>query len=98
MTVTKAKAKAKPKAAAKEKKAPVVKDTVNGVTRPKAGTATGRVWEIADALSKKTKKPIERKAVLEATAGEGINPATAATQYGRWRKYNGLEKEVRQAA
>lgn len=80
--------KAKEKAPAKDKP---VKDEQNGVVRPKTGTKTGRVWEIADELSKKAKKPASRKAVLEKTNGEGINSATAATQYGRWRKYHGLE-------
>jgi len=30
--------------------------------------------------------------VLEATKAEGINDATAATQYGRWCAFNGLTK------
>lgn len=68
----------------------VVKDTKNGITRPKEGTKTGRVWAISDALSAELKKPVGRKAVIDAATAEEINPSTAATQYGRWRKYNGL--------
>jgi len=87
---------AKPKANAKatEAAAPAekpVKDEQHGIVRPKTGTKTGRVWEIADELSKKAKKPASRKSVLEKTGAEEINGATAATQYGRWRKYHGLE-------
>lgn len=67
------------------------KDMKNGVTRPKGGTKTGRVWEIADAQSNALGSPALRAPVLETAIGEGINSATAATQYGRWRKYHGLE-------
>ena len=62
----------------------------NGVTRPGEGTVTGRVWEIADELSAQEGEPAKRGDVLKATEAEGINPATAATQYGRWRKFHGL--------
>ena len=41
-------------------------------------------------MSQKLGKPAGRKAVLDAATDVEINPATAATQYGRWRKYNGL--------
>lgn len=67
------------------------KDAKNGVTRPKSGTKTGRVWEIADAQSANRGKPALRKDVIAECVSEQINEATAATQYGRWRKYNGLE-------
>jgi len=66
----------------------------NGVTRPNGGTTTGRIWEISDSLSKSTCKAATRKDVLEAAAKEDINPSTAATQYGQWRKFNGLGKEA----
>jgi len=70
--------------------AAAIKDTQNGVTRPKAGTKTCRIWEIADSLSAQEGAPVARKKVLEAAMAEDINAATAATQYGRWRKYHGL--------
>ena len=73
-------------------KAPKIEQ--NGVSRPKAGTKTARVWEITDALSAQGGAPAARKDVLEAAGKEGINQATAATQYGRWRKFFGLGKEV----
>lgn len=87
-----AKAKATETEAAEEKAKPV-KDEQNGIPRPKAGTKTGRVWEIADELSAKKGEPAPRKEVLETANGEDINIATAATQYGRWRKYHGLAAE-----
>lgn len=62
----------------------------NGVTRPKPGTATGRVWEIADELSEAAGTPAPRGEVLKAFEAEGGNAATGATQYGRWRKFHGL--------
>lgn len=62
----------------------------NGITRPKSGTKTGLVWEIADKISAELQKPAPRKSVLEAAQKEDINVATATTQYGRWRKFNGL--------
>jgi hypothetical protein len=80
----------------KEKKTTAVaatKDIQNDVTRPKAGTKTGRIWEIADSLSAQENAPVARKRVLEAAMAEDINAATAATQYGRWRKYHGLGTE-----
>lgn len=62
----------------------------NDVTRPGPGTATGRVWEIADELSADIGEPAVRGDVLKVAESEGLNPATAATQYGRWRKFHGL--------
>ncbi len=65
------------------------RETANGVPHPGKGTTTGRVWEISDALTKKRSgKPALRKDVLASCEDEKINPATAATQYGRWRKFH----------
>ena len=69
---------------------PVAKDAKNGVTRPKAGTTTGRVWETADKMSEAAGEPAERKAIMEACVALGINKATVSTQLGNWRKYHGL--------
>lgn len=52
--------------------------------KPKAGSTTGRVWEIAEAMVKGDQLP-DRKAVIGACEGEGVNPATASTQYGKWK-------------
>jgi hypothetical protein len=69
-----------------------VKDEKNGVTRPGADSATGKVWKIADDLSAKAGQPAARKDVLAAAEKEGINVTTAATQFGRWCKYHGIKK------
>jgi hypothetical protein len=71
------------------------KDTKNGVTRPRAGTKTGKVWEASDSLSSKTGSPATRKDVIAECMESDINAATAATQYGRWRKYHDLKAEPR---
>lgn len=76
-----------------EKAAKIVQ---NGITRPATGTTTGRIWEIADNLS--TEGPAKRAPVLAQCKEEGINNATAATQYGRWRKFYGLGKEEKEVA
>lgn len=83
---------AAPTAPVAETKPPKAEKLIaNGVTRPGAGTKTGRVWEIADELSKAAGKPIAREAVMTQAKAEEINEATTATQYGKWRVYNGLK-------
>lgn len=82
----------KEKPAKAEKPAPAPKDEKNGVTRPKAGTATGNVWAIADDLSAKLKRPATRAEVMEKAVEAQINEATVATQYQRWRVYNDVPK------
>lgn len=74
--------------------ATVTKVAQNGVTRPKDGTTTCRVWEIADEISSKLGKPADRKAVIDQVHAEGINTSTGATQYGKWRKFHGLVGEA----
>lgn len=69
---------------------PVAKITANGVTRPKDGTTTGRVWAIADEISAKQQRPATRKEVIDQVHAEAINTSTGATQYGKWRKFFGL--------
>lgn len=77
--------------ATKDKKEVVKKDIKNGVTRPKADTTTGKVWDIADRLK-------TRAEVLAECKKRKINDATATTQFGKWRKYNGLEGRSKKAA
>lgn len=76
-------------------KAPKIEQ--NGVTRPKDGTTTGRVWAIADEISAKNGVPAERGDVIAAGKAEGINEATIATQHGKWRKFHGLKKLPKKA-
>ena len=96
-----AKNKAAPKPPAAEKapkppKAPKVeRPQSNGISQPKEGTTTGRIWSIADEISAKQKRPATRAEVLEKATAENINEATVATQYQRWRTFHGLEKQPR---
>jgi hypothetical protein len=78
---------------AKAEKAPrVPQEKQNGVVRPSAGTATGNVWAIAEALQKKAKGKVPtRKDVLDACEADGINAATAATQFGKWCRFHDLK-------
>lgn len=90
----KTEAAAAPAAAEAPAKTEVVKIAQNGVTRPKDGTTTGRVWSIADEISAKLGSPADRKAVIEQVVAEDINASTGATQYGKWRKFHGLVGEA----
>ena len=83
-------AKKKAAKAAKEA-AKIIRAVANGVTRPAAGTSTARIWQIADEISAKAKAPASRADVLKVAEAEGLNTATCATQYGRWRVFNGLK-------
>src|SRR5260370_11445023 len=62
----------------------------NGVTRPRAGTITGRVWEIADEVSKAFGNHDVRKEVIAKGLAAGINAATLQTQISEWRRFQGL--------
>ena len=86
----KAEREAKKKADAEAKAANKVESVKqHGVTRPNRGV-TLKVWEIADAISKAEKRPATRKEVTEKGEAEGLEVGTIHTQYGRWRKFNGL--------
>lgn len=58
-------------------------------TRPKPGSSTGRVWDIADAVLKKSKLDRAAKelrtAVIAQAVEQGINKNTASVQFGKWR-------------
>ena len=53
--------------------------------RPRAGTRTGRVWEVADEITHQGGRRASRREVVERIAAEGGNPATANTQYQHWK-------------
>lgn len=86
--------KAAAKAAAEQAK--LAKDTKNGITRPSRGV-TLLVWTTADKLSAEKKQPTDRASLVAALEGQ-VEVGTVHTQYGRWRKYYGLNetKEQRQ--
>ena len=56
-------------------------------TRPRPGALTGRVWEIADAITREAGRRAERREVIERYVAENGNPNTAATQYQHWKKH-----------
>lgn len=55
--------------------------------RPRTGTITGRVWEIADRIQKDN-GGVNRESVITACMLEGININTASTQFSYWKKAN----------
>jgi hypothetical protein len=52
--------------------------------RPAEGTATARVWELADAISAAKGRRARRGEVVEAYVAEGGNANTGSTQYYYW--------------
>ena len=57
----------------------------SSIARPKAGSTTGRIWEICDEVSKATRdKKAIKFAVLEIGRKEGINDSTISVQFGKW--------------
>src|SRR5574340_395729 len=73
--------------------------TSSGPKRPKAGTLTGRVWDLCDDLFGRDPKGFTRKAVLEAGRAAGLNDATITTQYQAWKtqKASALKAEAEAA-
>lgn len=68
----------------------IAKITQNDVTRPKEGSKTGSVWALADKISAEKQAPADRGTVIAQATAQGINEATASTQYGRWTKFHGI--------
>ena len=54
-------------------------------SRPRPGTRTGRVWEVADELTQEKGRRASRREVVERIVAENGNPATANTQYQHWK-------------
>lgn len=90
-----------PAAEAKPKAPKIVLLQQNGVSRPREGSKTARVWEIADVISSTNKAPAKRGDVMAAGLAEALSKGTIATQYGKWCAYNGVkpaDKKVPEAA
>lgn len=86
-----------------DEETPVAKQRVqlaqsNGVSQPREGTKTRRVWEIADQVSSETQRPALRNEVLEQGEAEGLSKGTIATQYGRWCTFHGVTRDQLKAA
>lgn len=55
-------------------------------TRPKAGTSTGKVWDVADACKARGLEGKElRAAVIAECEALAINSSTASVQFGKWK-------------
>lgn len=82
-----------PVAPAKAAVAKEVKGPASPSTRPKSGTATGRVWEIGDevlAASPGAAQATIRSEVVRRAVDEGINKATVQVQYSKWKASTNL--------
>lgn len=55
--------------------------------RPRSGTLTGRVWDIADEVTREKGRRAERREVIERYAAESGNRNTAGTQFQYWKKH-----------
>ena len=66
------------------------KEIRNGEIRPEASTKTGRVWAIADRLTRETGLTAKRSEVLSAAEKQDINIVTASNQFTRWRKFHSI--------
>lgn len=84
----------KPVKEVKPAKVVVEKVTQNGVTRPREGTKTCEIWDIADAISEETGSAAGRNEVIAVCLAREINESTGATQYARWRKFHGIKAPV----
>src|SRR3989442_14524225 len=80
-----------------KKKTPKQAKARNGKQAKPAATKNGKglgpvaqVWQIATKLGLKA----ERKEVLAACVAAGIHPATAATQYYRWKHASPAQRTV----
>lgn len=66
--------------------------------RPGPGTRTGRVWEVADEITRETGRRASRGAVIDRIVAEAGNPATASTQYQYWKVAQDLGEQPEQPA
>lgn len=87
-------------AAKTEKPAKPERERKNGQTRPLAGTLTGTVWEIADAITTAQKKaPATREQVsvkYKEKVGADASDGTINTQYSRWVAFNGHQDALKE--
>lgn len=93
-TATKNEKKPAVKASQPEKAARTLLPQKNGITQPKEGTKTRKVWDIAEKMTEKTGSTAVRADVIEAAVKVGIDQGTAATQYGYWRQYHGITGRI----
>ena len=88
-------AKEAEKVAKAEKTATIAK---NGVTRPRDGSACGKIWAICDAISRQMQAPAPISAVMEVSKQNvddngvlsPLHPTTVRCQFAKWRKFHGI--------
>ena len=56
-------------------------------TRPRPGALTGRVWEIADGITREAGRRAERREVVERYVAENGNSNTAGARHQHWKKH-----------
>ena len=66
--------------------------------RPRAGTRTARVWEIADEITRQKGCLAARREVRERFVAEQGNGSTANTQYQYWKAHHAVHPADRMAA
>lgn len=68
----------------------------NGIKRPDSDSVTGKLWDIADRISKELGRPAPRKQVVDTYMAEVVNAnvATAQTQYARWVVYHDAQSAL----
>lgn len=84
-------------AAAPAAPAPVQRVRQNGFTRPIAGTKTGLIWDIADEISAREKRPAKRDEVFkeyQERVPDAMN-GTMSTQYSRWCGFHKVSDVLR---
>ena len=97
-TVAKKPKKIKPAAEGEAVVTKPEKDVRNGVFRP-LGALTGKVWDVADAVSAEQGRPALRKEVWQrykSEVGENAMESTSNTQYFKWVKWHGHSKAIRE--
>lgn len=58
--------------------------------KPKAGTTTGLIWELCDALMAKLKRTPTSKEAWAVCDAEGVKQGTFSVQFGKWKKAGGF--------
>jgi hypothetical protein len=86
---------AAPEAEATPKKPKIELRESNGITEPREGSKTRRVWDIANEIGTETGAPPTLADVKARAQAEGLNDATIQTQYNRFRKFYGLPPQGR---
>jgi membrane protein involved in colicin uptake len=64
----------------------------NGITMPKEGSQSRKIWDICNKLSEVKGSVIERKKLMGSTDVTEFNSTTVSVQFGKWKTFYGLDK------